>query len=460
MVRALRTPTLVYEVVLESFCGDDDKLPLVALRDRLPHLASLYVNGLVLPPIFPATDKARRHITNHLAVDPALGTLENVRELCEAAAELGMQVVISGVFDHVSREHPWFLAALAHGDDEKYFPPELRTRAYFTFEETFTHGYACADDHQDAPELNLRNPTVRRRLFTGEDSVLHHWLELGCSGWRILRADGVGYSILRELHRGHMTVQGEHYLVGDIRGFADRYTKDGLLESVVNHYLREAVVAYLRGRIPARQLSRVMRDCARKYGQSFTRAWNQLSMTDRPRIGHTLQEIQRTKLAVLLSYTMPGTAHIFYGDEVGMRGKEVPKNLPKMRWNESNWDQDMLDFHRRLGKIRKDWPALAFGDFVDVTPEGEEEIIAFARVTRDPQETVVVAINRASQTRVRKLFAPVCDLPDGLKLRDLLYGPGAKVSSGTIRLELEAMSAQVLVPDENDRAGARFFRTY
>jgi len=468
MVRALKTPTLVYEVLLEPFCPGDDadgRSPLARVVDHLPHLASLVVDALVLPPLFPSTDDARLDVVDHHSIDPALGSEDDLRLLCTKAAEHGMQVIVSGAFDHVSREHLWFQTALSHGDDEKHFPPEQRTRAYFTFGEEFTHGYACRDNDENAPELNLRNPAVRRRLFTGEDSVLHHWLEVGCTGWRILRADAVGYSILRELHRGQMTVQGEHYLVGDIRGFADRYTKDGLLEAVVNHYLREAVIAYLRGVVPARQLSRVLRDCARKYGSALNRAWNQLTVSDRPRIGHILNERRRVQLAVLLGYTLPGAAHVFYGDEVGVTGKAPPHHQPDMPWPDNTkrnqvWDAEMLEFFQHLGRIRRDWPALRFGDFVDVTPEGEEEIVAFARVTRDPQETVLVAVNRASQTRVRQLFAPVCDLPDGLKLRDLLDGPGATVRSGTVRLELDAQSARVLVPDENDHSGARIFRTY
>lgn len=73
---------------------------------------------------------------------------------------------------------------------------------------------------------------------------------------------------------------------------------------------------------------------------------------------------------------------------------------------------------------------------------------------------MLVAVNRASQTRVRKLFAPVCDLPDGLKLRDALAGSGATVRCGSVTLDIEGQSVRILVPDEGDPAGARFFRGY
>ena len=147
--------------------------------------------------------------------------------------------------------------------------------------------YECSENDLSEPKLNLAHPEVRRRLFTSETSVLHHWLQKGVAGWRILRAETVGYSILREVSRGSLTVEGEHFLVGDIKGFADRYVKDGLLDAMVNHYLREAVVGYLRGQIPSRQLARVMGDLSARYNQAaLNRSWNPLSVFDNARFSH------------------------------------------------------------------------------------------------------------------------------------------------------------------------------
>jgi glycosidase len=212
--------------------------------------------------------------------------------------------------------------------------------------------------------------------------------------------------------------------------------------------------------VPARQLARVLNDLEQRYGAALVRAWNVLSTTETPRAAFVVGDARRARLGALLSYTLPGAAHVLYGDEVGIVGKEPPRNLPLMRWDESRWDQDRLSLHETLGALRRDRHALRAGGFVDLTPEGEDEILAFARTTSDPRETVIVAVNRAAQTRVRKLFAPVCDLPDGLKLRDALTGEGSIVRSGSITIEIDAQDARILVPDEKDPAGTRFFRGY
>jgi cyclomaltodextrinase / maltogenic alpha-amylase / neopullulanase len=455
-----RCPTLVYEVVPDRFDPGAEEPPLRSLKKRLSHLERLGVDGLALTPIFPSPEPLRLHSSDFFAVDPALGTEADFRELCIAAAERGIAVVLMGVFDQVSATHPWFASACAHGDDESQYPPEQRTRQYFTFGAHYPQGYASRDEGGSAPDLDLASPQVRRRLFTGENSVVHHWLNLGARGWRILRADAVGYSILRESSRGSLTVAGDHFVVGDIKGFADRYVKDGLLDAVVNHYLREGVLSYLRGQVPARQLARVLKDLSERYGRALSRCWNMLSGHDTARLSFLVGDVGRARLGTLLGYTLPGCAHVFYGDEVGLTGKDPPRHTPPMTWEERRWDKETLELHVQLGALRRDRHALRTGGFIDLTPEGEEEIVAYARVTPDPRETVIIAVNRAAQTRVRKLFAPVCDLPDGLKLRDALGGPGAIVRSGSITLEVGAQQARILVPDEKDPAGARFFRGY
>ena len=469
MSYVLRTPTLVYEVIPDHFAvsekvGGRSLSPLAGLQQKLPHIASLCVDSIALTPLWEADDPLRLHATNFETLDPKLGTEEDFSSLCAAARDIGISVSLMGVFDHVSHKHPWFRQALEQENDDRKVPPEQRTRAFFAFGPEHKHGWACRDGSRDEPELDLANPEIRRRLFTGEDSVMHHWLSLGASGWRILRAEQVGYSILREQLRGVRTVEGSHFLVGDIKGFADRYQRDGLLDCVVNHYAREAVLAYLKGEIPARQLARVERDLQAGYGKTLARAWMMLSGYDTPRLPALLPDGARVRLATLLSYTLPGTAHVLYGEEVGVaKNARVPAAAP-MQWDERSWDRPTLDLHRQLGAMRRAHPALSTGEFIDLTPEGEYEVFAFARVTTDPRETAIVVVNRAERPQTRKLFAPMSDLPDGLHLRDLLAQPGearmVRVRSGSIHLEVDAAGAVILVPDDEDETSRRFFRGY
>lgn len=465
----LRTPTHVYEIIPDHFVpcapqGEGSQSPLLAIKDKLDHIASLGADGIALTPLFPADDPLRLHTTDFETIDPKLGNENDLELLCAAAAERGISVTLMGVFDHVSSQHPWFTQALEQHEDDERVTPEERTRSFFAFNAVHRHGYACRDGSASEPELDLRNAEVRRRMFTGESSVLHRWLRLGASGWRILRAEQVGFSILRELQRGSRNIEGSHFLVGDIKGFADRYQRDGLLDAVVNHYGREAVLAYLKGDIPARQLARVERELQKSYEKSLVRSWNLLSGHDTPRLptilGNHPAGAARVRLATLLSYTLPGAAHVFYGEEIGLAASHALPATAPMSWDPSTWHADTLALHRQLGALRKRRAALRTGELVDMTPEGEWEVFAFARVTADPRETTIVIVNRSERAQVRKLFAPITDLVDGLLLKDALVGRRTRVRSGSIHIEIAPHEAVILVPDDEDEASARFFRGY
>ncbi len=461
MTYAPRCPSIVYEVFLDKIDVKSEEKPLVALTSRLPHLKSLNVDAISLSPIFASPEPMRMHTSDYLAIDTCLGNEEDLVELCRQAEALGMGVILTGVFDHVSDEHPWFQDALKQVPNDPHVPLEKRTRQFFLFGKNDEDGYEFSDNNIHEPKLNLANSAVRRRLFTGEQSVLHMWLQKGVTGWRVLRAETVGYSILREVSRGSWTVEGNHYLLGDIKGFADRYVKDGLLDGVVNHYLRQAIIGFFRGAIPARQLARVVHDLSTRYGTgACNRSWNILGGLELPRLSTVIQEPDRLALAVLLQYTLPGAAHIFYGDEVGLRARQEESALVAMSWDERDQNKDLLSYYQKLGALRGMFPALREGQWVDMTPAGGEEIFAFARVTHAPEETVLVAINRASQTRVRKLFAPVCDLPDGLEMIDALSGKRATIRSGTINVQIEGFGASILTPDSASGVGADMHRGY
>ncbi len=456
----LRCPTHVYEIIPEHFVPGAER-PLLAIRDKLDHIASLCVDGITLSPLFPAADSLRLHATDFEHLDPRLGSEEDLTALCDACAQRGMSVTLMGVFDHVSDQHPWFAAGRNQRTDDDRIPPEERTRAFFSFDAAeHGAGYACRDGTPSEPELDLKNAEVRRRLFTGDDSVLHRWLRAGASGWRILRAEQVGYSILRELQRGSRNLEGAHFLIGDIKGFAARSQRDGLLDAVVNHYAREAVLAYVKGEVPARQLARVERDLQTSYDKSLQRSWNVLAGHDTPRLPAILGTQARVRLATLLSHTLPGAAHVLFGEEVGAAATHVVPATTAMSWDPSTWHADTLALHRQLGELRRRRAALRMGDFVDMTPEGEWEVFAFARVTSDPRETVVVVANRSDRAQTRKLFAPISDLADGLLMKDVLAGRRCRVRSGSLHLDVPPLEACILVPDDDDEASSRFFRGY
>ena len=133
MTYAPRCPSIVYEVVPDAFDPKSEMKPLVALKERLPHIQALHVDAISLTPIFCSPEPMRLHTSDYATIDPSLGDEADLVALCETASALGIAIILTGVFDHVSDQHPWFLDALKQAPNDPTVPLEKRTRNFFLF---------------------------------------------------------------------------------------------------------------------------------------------------------------------------------------------------------------------------------------------------------------------------------------------------------------------------------------
>jgi amylosucrase len=91
------------------------------VRERLPYLRELGVTYLHLMPLLrarPAPNDGGYAVADYGAVEPALGTMDDLRALAADLREAGMALCVDVVLNHTAREHPWAEAAMA-GDPEK-----------------------------------------------------------------------------------------------------------------------------------------------------------------------------------------------------------------------------------------------------------------------------------------------------------------------------------------------------
>lgn len=433
---------------------------LQGITEAIPYFKRLSVTGLHLTPIFRAIRADKYGTVDFLDVDPAFGDMGQFLELVRVARDHNIGVVLHGVFAYVGEDHPWFVSGKMQQEEDAWLDPSARTRSFFYFQPTPGAGYASFHGEPQHPELNLHNHELRRRFFAGERSVVHEWLERGAAGWCLDRADELGYSVLREITLSARTGGEQKFVLGDVGGFADRFVKDGLLDGVVNRYLREGMIAFLQGRIPAAQLARLLADQVQRYGRdALNRSWTFLSCHHTPRVAAALKgDMARVRLAITLQYALPGAASIYYGEEVGLGGRSPMESQLPFDWDEGRWDRELLAHHEHLGRLKQEMPALNKGDLIDLTPTGDEDVLAFARTRSDPRETVIAIFNRAYRPQARLLFVPVAELPDGLPLRDLMGGETCSIRAGTLSVEIPPTTAMLLTPLDNAESGHRFFR--
>lgn len=136
------------------------------------------------------------HIADFASIDPLFGTLDDLDRLLADLHERGMRLILDFVPNHTSDQHPWFIEARASRANAKrdwYVwsdpapdggPPNNWLSRFggsaWQWDEATGQFYYHAF-LQEQPDLNWRNPEVRRAVT----DVLRFWLERGVDGFRV-----------------------------------------------------------------------------------------------------------------------------------------------------------------------------------------------------------------------------------------------------------------------------------
>ncbi|GAB4532728.1 MAG: alpha-amylase family glycosyl hydrolase [Anaerolineales bacterium] len=95
----------------DLFAGD-----LPGLQARIPYLQELGLTFLHIMPPFktrPGENDGGYAVSDYRAVDPHLGTLDDLRALAEALRQAGIHLVLDFVLNHTADDHPWAQRARA-----------------------------------------------------------------------------------------------------------------------------------------------------------------------------------------------------------------------------------------------------------------------------------------------------------------------------------------------------------
>ena len=95
--------------------------------------------------------------------------------------------------------------------------------------------------------------------------------------------------------------------------------------------------------------------------------------------------VEREMLAVMLQFMLPGSASVYYGDEIAMQGFNDPFNREYFKWQDIN--MHMLEYYRFFGNLKRTHKALKDGDIKLETSDG---ILYLTRFTKNERITAVV----------------------------------------------------------------------
>ena len=375
-------PVFIYDVdkpenykANDFFCGN-----IKGIISRLPYLKSLNVGIIYLNPVFESSTNHRYATADYTKIDAYLGTNEDFMSLCKKAEEMGIKIILDGVFSHT-------------GDDSIYFNKYGNydsLGAYQSEDSIYRKWYKFSDDKNSyhswwgfdtLPEVVEETPEFTEFITSKKDGIIKLWNDFGISGWRLDVADELPDVFIDNFRKNLKEINPDSLLIGEVwedattkesYGIKRRYLLGKQLDSVMNYPFKCAILDFALGKNGEAFINSVT-DILENYPKpsidtlmnfisthDTTRAITALNNKDvEPKKQGTFkmsrQDYEKAKkkllLCVFLQFTLPGIPCIYYGDEVGVEGFKDPYN--RTTFPKENIDNEILNHHIKLGEIRE-----------------------------------------------------------------------------------------------------------
>ena len=436
-----------------QYCNDDYfGGDLKGIEQRLDRLKELGVTCLYLNPVFEAHSNHRYNTACYTRIDPLLGTEEELSSLMKTARQLGIRVLLDGVFSHTGSDSEYFNREGRYEGEGAYQSLGSPYYSWYRFK-NWPNEYDAWWGFDTLPEVDEMNESFLRYI-NGDDGVVRRWLRAGASGWRLDVADELPDGFLDSLRAAAKAENPDALILGEVwedasnkqsYGHRRRYLLGRQLDSVMNYPFADAVLDFLRGgtsagfcacvgsivehyppqvvrllmnHIGTHDTERALTLLAGEPANGRGRAWQAaqtLSARQRAR------GLRLMRLASALQYCLPGVPCIYYGDEAGMEGYRDPFNRATYPWGHE--DKDLLAWYRQLGKLRRVAKALKEGGFFPY--QTQQDVAAFER--RDGDRRLLCAVNRSEEERT----LPLDERWHG---RTVNLGGGSLDADGVLRL--------------------------
>lgn len=361
---------------------------LTGIEEKLPYLQSLGINTIYLNPIFASPSNHRYDTADYKHIDHFLGTNEEFGQLCTKAKELGIRIILDGVFSHTGDDSLYFNKYGTYDTLGAYQSQDSPYYDWYKFHK-YPDRYESWWGVSTLPEVTETTPSYMDYIFKAPDSVMKQWLKMGISGWRLDVADELPPAFLANFWQELKKQNKDNILIGEVwedasnkvsYGEQRAYFSGGKLDSVMNYVMRDIMLDFMMNRADGGEtISRLLQQKENYPAENFYACLNLIGSHDVERILSVLNMISagQTRLCTLFTWqmTMPGAPCLYYGDEVGVEGGKDPDNRRTFPWGEENYI--IQSWCRQMIHLRLDNDALSTGRFIPLYGEGN--IFAYVR---------------------------------------------------------------------------------
>lgn len=435
----------------EGFCLDFQGGDLYGIIQKIPYLKSIGVNALYINPIFRSLTHHRYDCIDYFNVDPHLGGNEALKKLVDELHKNGIKVILDVSLNHTSDEHIWFKKALSDPNSEErgfyYFKPDGNYKGWAELPEL--------------PQLNYNSKKLREIMFEGEDSLVRYYIKhFDIDGWRFDVAndtgrngkDQLGNEIFARVRERVKSLKKEAYLVGEHWEDNISYLLGDQLDACMNYFASSRPLRCFAGEVDwflrrVVETGRKLRAYSGKelemqISQHFTRLPNQIAFLQFNLLDshdifrfHTTSAFDRDvyKGIVTVVFMLPGTPSIYYGDEVGLKGRttDVEGCRYPMEWDESKWDRWFLELYSKLSFLKQRERSLHLGAYM--TLYSDEDTFIFSRF--DEESCFISTLSKSKEEKELVLATYPAGVFD-TEGEDIFTGERFKATNGFLKLKL------------------------
>ena len=459
---------LPYDMDVRHFYGGD----LAGVMQKLPYLKDLGIDCIYFNPLFVSPSNHRYDIQDYDYIDPHIGKIvsdwgdllsegdvDNTKatryidrvtnranleasnrlfaELVSKCHEMGIRVIIDGVFNHCGSFNKWLdRERIYEGqpgyEEGAYISKDSPYHTFFRFHNDddtvwpYNHTYDGWWGHDTLPKLNYEGS---QRLQDYILRIAAKWVSppYNCDGWRLDVAADLGHSpdfnheFWQKFRRAVKQANPDAIILAEHYGDPSSWLQGNEWDSVMNYdAFMEPVTWFLTGEEKHSDDFRpnMLGNTDAFWGamlqanMSFTEssrsvAMNELSNHDHSRfLTRTNHKAGRAsslgaaaagegvdrsvfREAVLLQFTWPGNPTIYYGDEAGVVGFTDPDNRRTYPWGHE--DKELIAFHKEIIRIHKACKELNSGSVMKLV--SDYAYLSYARMTLDAVSIVVINNN-------------------------------------------------------------------
>jgi len=414
---------------------------LAGLRHKLAYLHDLGVTAIWLSPCYPSNTHHGYDVSDYRAVNPRLGTMDEMKMLVAEIHALGMHIILDFVPNHTSSELTFFQHAISH-EDSPY-------RDWFYFME-WPHHYEAFFAVQTLPKMNTNCPAAREYLIESAQ----FWLkEVGIDGFRMDHAQGVTTTFWSDYRAIIKATAPNALTIGEITEtspFLSQYQGrlDGVLDFIWVHEVRNF---FIFDSIDAPSFEHFLKAHDLFFPDKDFLLPTFLDNHDMNRFLWTAKgDLRRLKMAALCQFTQTAPPIVYYGTEIGLQQEwdvhqgdvdvHEASRVP-MLWEDEKQNKELLSFYSALIHFRQAHPACYKGTRIPLLI-ASGGILVYARQYQG--ETVIVAFNNNEAVNTLKIPLKKLLYPE-LVFCNALTGEKVVATQQMLELTLTAREGLLLV---------------